>query len=207
LRRTAQLRRGLVGRCGCAVVRISCSPPPPRTHTHTHTQAQQPPLPCRDISIHFPGCTPRYAGSGGRQSTSVFLWIEIPICADGWMAPMARHDGRALVNAVAQDGVSLRHQEVSGQQNVQHGIQHCRRGRRRAVLAVVDVGGAAQACRGSAARSSHTPRGRVKTGRAVQNLHTGRKISARGAGTIARPWHTRTFGTPCAEVKNQTEKV
>ena len=123
------------------------------------------------------------------------------------MAPMARHDGRALVNAVAQDGVSLRHQEVSGQQNVQHGIQHCRRGRRRAVLAVPDVGGAAQACRGSAARSSHTPRGRVKTGRAVQNLHTGRKISARGAGTIARPWHTRTFGTPCAEVKNQTEKV
>jgi hypothetical protein len=33
----------------------------------------------------------------------------------------------------------------------------------------------------------------VKIGRAVQNLHTGRKISARGAGTIARPWHTRTF--------------
>ena len=158
------------------------------------------------ISLAAPPGTPAAAGA----SQLVYsCGSEFLFAADGWMLWRAVpcSDGRALANAVAQDGVSLRHQEVSGQQDVQHGIQHCRRGRRRAVLAVVDVGGAAQACRGSAARSSHTPRGRVKTGRAVQNLHTGRKISARGAGTIARPWHTRTFGTPCAEVKNQTEKV
>ena len=179
-------------------------PPPARTHTHTHKR-NSPRFRAGtflSISLAAPPGTPA-AGRAGASQLVYSCGSEFLFAADGWMAPMARHDGRALVNAVAQDGVSLRHQEVSGQQDVQHGIQHCRRGRRRAVLAGPDVGGAAQACRGSAARSSHTPWGRVEIGRAVQNLHTGRKISARGAGTIARPWHTRTFGTPCAEVKNR----
>ena len=68
--------------------------------------------------------------------------------------------------------VRLRHHEVGELQEVQQGLQHHRRGRRRAALAVPDGRGARRACRGSAVCSFHVPRGRVPIGGAVRNLHS-----------------------------------
>ena len=99
--------------------------------------------------------------------------------------------------------VRLRHHEVGELQEVQHGLQHRRRGRRRAALAVLDGRGAKRACRGSAVCSFHVQRGRVPIGGAVWNSHSAalpewRPEQQHGRGA----WSTRTCSTVFAAAPN-----
>ena len=69
-------------------------PPPARTHTHTHKR-NSPRFRAGtflSISLAAPPGTPA-AGRAGASQLVYSCGSEFLFAADGWMAPMARHDG------------------------------------------------------------------------------------------------------------------